>query len=112
MKVVGCYFDEEYGCFRYAHERGTPMKTPDNPLFHTTYQYQAGVTGPVLVPEKSIQDLVIQDMEARKEIGIKNYGTLLNINNGRDMMLDLYEELLDACCYLKGVMLERDQDAS
>lgn len=56
----------------------------------------------------SIQDQVIADLEARKQQGKSAYGTLLYPHNGRDMMQDLYEELLDACCYVKGVMLERD----
>lgn len=58
----------------------------------------------------SIQDQVIADLEARKQIGLKSYGTLLQPHNGRDMLQDLYEELLDACCYVKGAMIERDAD--
>ncbi len=56
--------------------------------------------------EKSIQDQVIEDLEARKQIGLENYGTLLYANNGRSMILDAYEEALDLCCYLKGILLE------
>ena len=56
----------------------------------------------------SIQDAVIADMEARKVLGLERYGTLLHTDNGRDMMQDLYEELLDACCYIKGVLLEKE----
>lgn len=55
-----------------------------------------------------IQDLVIADIERRKQIGIQRYGTALQPHNGRDMLQDLYEELMDACIYIKGVMHERD----
>lgn len=58
----------------------------------------------------SIQDQVIADLEARKAKGLETYGTLLHPHNGRDMLQDLYEELLDACCYVKGAMIERDED--
>lgn len=55
---------------------------------------------------KSIQELVIEDMEKRRELGKKNYGTELYPNNGRDALQDLYEELLDACMYIKQVIVE------
>jgi len=56
----------------------------------------------------SIQDQVIADLEARKELGFSKYGTLLYAKNGRSFAQDLYEELLDAACYLKGMILEAD----
>ena len=53
-----------------------------------------------------IQDLVIADMEARKQFGINKYGTALQPFNGRDMLQDAYEEILDLCVYLKGRLVE------
>ena len=38
-------------------------------------------------------------MEARRELGISRYGTPLQRDNGRDNLLDLQEELLDAMAY-------------
>jgi len=58
---------------------------------------------------EAIQDQVIKDIQHRKLTGIENYGTLLYINNGRSMLQDLYEELLDAVCYLKGLLEEEQQ---
>jgi len=67
-----------------------------------------------ILPEKNsspyVQDLVIADIEYRKELGRKKYGTLLQPNNGRDFFLDLYEELLDSVIYLRGLMEERDSN--
>lgn len=57
---------------------------------------------------QSVQDLVIQDMEARKKVGLKEYGTLLYPHNDRDALQDAYEEALDLCCYLKQALVERD----
>jgi hypothetical protein len=48
-----------------------------------------------------IADLVIQDIKARKAKGMNQYGVPLQANNGRNSLLDLYEELLDAVQYLK-----------
>lgn len=67
-----------------------------------------GGSGSIPGGEQSLQDQVIADLEKRKEIGLASYGTLLYTNNGRDMLNDLYEELLDACCYIAGVIKERD----
>ena len=55
-----------------------------------------------------LQELVIEDMESRLNLGIERYGTGLQAGNGRDMLLDAYEEALDLCVYLRGVMYERD----
>lgn len=63
---------------------------------------------PIPNQHPAIQDLVMQDMLTRKNIGIQRYGTPLQPHNGRDMMKDLYEELLDACNYIRGQLYERD----
>lgn len=55
-----------------------------------------------------IQDLVIEDINARKLVGIQRYGTVLQPNNGRDALRDAYEEALDLAQYLKQALVERD----
>lgn len=61
---------------------------------------------PVLNDSRDIQSLVIADMERRRELGIQRYGIALQCFNGRDALLDLYEELLDACMYAKQLLVE------
>lgn len=56
----------------------------------------------------SVWDLVLSDMKDRDAVGRKRYGTPLQINNGRDNLRDLYEELLDACCYIRAEIYKRD----
>lgn len=56
-----------------------------------------------------IADQVIEDIKKRKAKGIETYGTPLQKFNGRDALQDLYEELLDACCYIKQ-RLEEEKD--
>lgn len=63
---------------------------------------------PIPNDQPDIQSLVIRDMEARREHGIRTYGTALQPHNGRDALRDLYEELLDGCMYIKQAMIERD----
>lgn len=57
---------------------------------------------------KSAHDLVIEDMAARKQFGLKKYGTLLQPGNGRDALQDAYEEALDLCVYLR-TKIEEDK---
>jgi len=43
---------------------------------------------------------VVQDLSERELQGVESYGTPLQINNGRDALVDAYEELLDGFMYL------------
>ena len=72
---------------------------------------------PIPNNSRSIHDLVMEDLEAvrgltvkmrlllheglegRKQKGLETYGTVLQAHNGRDALLDLWEEMLDATCY-------------
>ncbi len=63
---------------------------------------------PVKTDGPAIQDLVIADIEERKRLGLKRYGSLLKANNGRDALLDAYQEALDLAMYLKQEIEERD----
>ena len=56
-----------------------------------------------------IQDLVIADIEERRQVGIRRYGTALQALNGRDAFRDSYEEVLDLLLYMRQVREERDQ---
>ena len=58
------------------------------------------VDGPIM------HELVIADLQSRLDVGIKRYGQPLRAFNGRDPLQDLYEELLDACVYLRQLMEE------
>lgn len=51
-------------------------------------------------------DLVLEDIRKRDAMGEKMYGTRLQPFNGRLMIVDLYEELLDAVVYIRGLIYE------
>ena len=42
---------------------------------------------------------VIEDMRARDQFGTEKYGTPLQSFNGRDALVDAYQEALDLCAY-------------
>jgi len=50
----------------------------------------------------------MEDMRLRKEAGFLKYGTLLKSHNGRDALMDAYQEAIDLCMYLRQAMAERD----
>jgi hypothetical protein len=56
----------------------------------------------------AIWDLVKEDMSKRDKLGIERYGVRLQPHNGRDVLIDLYEELLDALVYTRQAIFERD----
>lgn len=55
-----------------------------------------------------VLDLVLQDLRDRAEAGRAKYGVYLQTHNGRDALMDAYQEALDLCMYLRQAIAERD----
>ena len=55
-----------------------------------------------------VSALVHEDLDARVRLGAQKYGEPLTTDNGRDALLDLYQELLDAAMYARQAIYERD----
>ncbi len=51
--------------------------------------------------------LVLKDMEERRQMGIQKYGQPVQPYNGRDPLVDAYQEALDLCVYLRQAIVER-----
>lgn len=64
---------------------------------------------PIKTDEKPVWELVIDDMRQRDNEGRAKYGTPLQCSNGRDALIDLYQELLDACVYTRQEIERRRQ---
>jgi hypothetical protein len=62
--------------------------------------------------KESVTNQVIIDLEMRRKLGIKKYGTELKTFNGRNPLIDAYQEALDLCCYLKQKLMEQEQSIS
>lgn len=58
--------------------------------------------------KQRVLDAVLADLTARAEIGKAKYGVYLQTKNGRDALIDAYQEALDLCMYLKQALMERD----
>jgi len=55
----------------------------------------------------AVWSLVISDMQARDREGRRKYGTPLQTFNGRDALVDAYQEALDLVVYLRQAIEER-----
>ncbi len=56
---------------------------------------------------RPVWELVVEDMQERNKIGTKRYGTPLQAFNGRDPIVDAYQEVLDLAVYLRQAIEER-----
>ena len=61
---------------------------------------------------KQVWPLVVEDMIARNEEGAKKYNRYLQTDCPDNMMQHLYEELLDACVYIKTQMVKDGNNAT
>lgn len=64
---------------------------------------------PTPKPNKStpVWELVVADMLERDRVGRQRYGTPLQAHNGRDALVDAYQEALDLVVYLRQAIEER-----
>lgn len=87
VEILGCP-----GCIQFEFER-----------------YMGTAEQPAPVPNLSpiIWDLVIEDMQERDRVGRERYGTPLQAHNGRDPLIDAYQEALDLVVYLRQAIEER-----
>ena len=68
----------------------------------------AATPQPPPLPGKTlVLDLVKADLDARSRVGAAKYGTPLHTHNGRDALMDAYQEILDAAMYLRQAIKER-----
>ncbi len=61
--------------------------------------------------EERVLDLVIADLNTRAVAGYKKYSTYLMTYNGRDALVDAYQEALDLVMYLRQAIEERGEFA-
>lgn len=62
--------------------------------------------------QAAVLPLVIADLEARATMGERKYGTRLMVENGRDHLVDAYQEALDLAMYLRAEIAKRQGGAA
>lgn len=85
--------------WRRAAPGSRNVAAPTHPA--TVEQPAPSGDGPAVWP------LVIEDMKARDAAGRSKYGVPLRAHNGRDALVDAYQEALDLAVYLRQAIAER-----
>ena len=62
---------------------------------------------PIHSDSPAIWDLVVADIHDRDNTGLLKYGTRLQANNGRNSLIDAYQEALDLVVYLRQAIEEQ-----
>lgn len=100
-------------CDTINGKKFTSMKTPE-PFHDTSPDPIKEQPPPISSPEPkeggesgSVWAMVLRDMSERERIGIEKYGLPVLWNNGRDHIVDAYQEALDKIVYLRAEILKR-----
>lgn len=72
-------------------------------------EFTSGQRAPDKNEDRSVPvfDLVMADLAQRRQMGRTKYGTELHTHNGRDPMIDAYQESLDLCMYFRQALYEK-----
>ena len=89
------------GEFTHMMRRPVKPETFDNTLV-------VEQAAPTANDKPAVWPLVVADMTARDAEGRRKYGVPLQPHNGRDVLVDAYQEALDLCVYLRQAIYERD----
>jgi hypothetical protein len=95
--------DRTYSTVIKDYPDDTDRPDDDSPATVEQHQPNEGSNSP------DIWGLVIKDMLDRNSFGTKKYGTPLRANNGRNPLVDAYQEALDLCVYLRQAIYEESQ---
>ena len=63
------------------------------------------------ITNSELTNAVLRDLQLRSHQGFMKYGTLLCLDNGRDSLMDFYQEVLDAVVYLRQFIAEYPDEA-
>jgi hypothetical protein len=83
-------------------------KKPAAPKSKSVSKRVRAQKAPVANSNPKVWDLVVEDMRERDVFGLVKYGVRLQAGNGRDALLDAYQEALDLVVYLRQAIYERD----
>ncbi len=59
----------------------------------------------------NVGELVLADIQARIDLGKSKYRTLTQTQNGRDVLMDAYQESIELTMYLALIQTQNERDA-
>ena len=72
----------------------------------------AGTPPPGMISSDALAAIITAEMAERDETGRQRYGTPLTTHNGRDHLVDAYQEALDLAVYMRAHIAEHRLDSS
>lgn len=95
---------------RYAMHHARPVRVFAS-LLYGNPPGVATITQPQPVESDApaITDLLVADLLDRDAIGVERYGTRLKPDNGRDALVDAYQEQLDGLKYARQALWEKGE---
>jgi hypothetical protein len=83
-----------------------PQQISENVWEEVIWTFEENIRFDFKPHEISLCRRVLQDMKDRNQQGIQKYGVPLVTFNGRNPLVDLYQELLDAVVYTEQYLME------
>lgn len=77
-----------------------PKVTDRRPSWEIVMSYVEQIRNENAYGSSGVVAIVLADMRERDAVGRQRYGTPLTSGNGRDHLVDAYQEYQDACVYL------------
>lgn len=93
-------FEDRQPDRRHTAPQPTPVMTNYGPCA------QDEVIEDLLGDGTILSEAVAKDVVERKQMGLEKYGTVLRPLNGRDALVDVYQEFIDAMQYAKVGLME------
>ena len=87
---------------------GQDLKTDSEAIGNDKSQGAATPEPDPVKGKREVLPAVIADLHARSEFGRVKYGTVLMTYNGRNSLMDAYQESLDQVMYLKQTLMEQE----
>lgn len=103
VRTLGTQVDEGWKVTDLLPERGEETTSEEQ----TTYQDVQPQALPV-IGRQAVTEAVIEDLKERTRQGVIKYGRPLETFNGRNALVDAYQEALDLCQYLKQRLMEEE----
>jgi hypothetical protein len=101
--------DEAFGETDLVLRAGSPVTHEPPPIPNGNPHIADLVIQDLDKRSEKVADLVSQDIQEKKQMGIEKYGVPLQAGNGRNALVDAYQEALDLSQYLRQEIEEKKQ---
>lgn len=94
-----------------VEDQPAPIKTKATPSWELVILFTQYLQQQTQEPDvHTVFEQLIADMQERHKVGVKRYGTPLQAGNGRNHLVDAYQELLDFTVYIRTQLEEMQVD--